>query len=138
MTYALSAPLQEAVYTRLAADPEVASLSGGAVYDRVPGGVLPPTYVTLGPEDVRGRDARDGAIAQHDFVVSVYTDAGGFQDAKSLAGAVSTALVDAPLVLARGTLISLTFLKARARRQNGAPERRIDLWFRARIEDEQP
>ena len=49
--------------------------------------------------------------------------------------AVSDALVDASLILSRGKLVSLNFHRARARRVQDADMRRIDLRFRARVED---
>ena len=49
--------------------------------------------------------------------------------------AVSDALTGATLVLGRGRLVGLWFLKARARRVEKADARRIDLTFRARTED---
>lgn len=134
MSYASAAALQAAVYQRLAADTAVATLSGGAIYDAVPPGPLPPTYLSLGPEDARDRSDKTGGGAEHDFTVSVVTDAAGFQTAKALAGAVSDALVGADLVLARGRVVDLWFLRARARRVGAADQRRIDLWFRARVD----
>ncbi len=47
---------------------------------------------------------------------------------------ISDALVDATLVLARGKLIGLRFVKAKARRVDTASTRRIDITFRARVE----
>ena len=45
MTYALSGALQAAVYDLLQSDPGLTALIGDAVYDAVPGGSLPETYV---------------------------------------------------------------------------------------------
>lgn len=132
MSYASSAALQAAVYDALVTDATVSSLSNGAVYDALPQGALPGLYVSLGPERVAHRAdmSEDGAL--HDFVVRVISDGAGFAEAKALAVGVSDALDDASLSLARGTLISLQFRRARARR-TGA-KREIDLWFRARID----
>jgi hypothetical protein len=134
MSYASAAALQAAVYQRLVGDAAVAGLVGAAVYDAVPPGPLPPTYLSLGPEDARDRSDKTGAGAEHDFTVSVVTDAAGFQTAKALAGAVSDALVGADLALTRGRVVDLWFLRARARRVGAADQRRIDLWFRARVD----
>ena len=138
MSYAVSSALQAAVYQRLAGDAAVSAATNGAIYDNVPGGVLPETYVTLGPEDVTARNDRGTYGSQHDFMVSVFSDAGGFQTAKDIGAAISDALVDADLTLSQGTLVSLDFLKARARRSTTSPLRQIDLWFRARVDDDQP
>jgi hypothetical protein len=96
---------------------------------------LPGLYVTLGPEDVRDLSDADQHGASHEFVVSVVSDADGFMVAKTVAAAVSDALIDAPLVLSRGRLISLVFLRARAQRVAKGSQRQIDLRFRARVED---
>jgi len=134
MSYAASAALQAAVYQRLRASDALDALVGDAIYDAVPPGTVTGTFVSLGPEDTRDASDATGDGAEHDFVVSVVTDAAGFQTAKAVAGAVSDALVDAALVLARGRLVGLWFLRARARRVDAGETRRIDLTFRARVE----
>jgi len=48
------------------------------------------------------------------------------------------ALIDAPLTLSRGHLVSLGFDRATAARTNNDTGRRIDLRFRARVEDVAP
>jgi len=135
MSYALASALQAAVFSRLESDVALQALVGGAVYDAAPPGTVPGTYVTLGLEDVRDRSDGTGHGALHDFVVSIVTDAAGFQQAKTVGTAVSDALVDAALVLSRGRLVSLNFLRARARRVSSGAQRQIDLRFRARVED---
>lgn len=136
MSYGMGAALQAAVYQRLMADSRLDALVGSAIHDAVPPGAPAGTYVSIGPEEVRDRSDKTARGAEHQFVVSVVTDAAGFQTAKSVAGAVSDALTDATLILARGRLVGLWFLRARARRDGG--ERRIDLTFRARVEDQTP
>lgn len=135
MSYGVSAALQEAVYQRLAGDSGVTAAVGTGVYDVVPAGPVPGTYVSLGSEDVRDRSDKTGLGAEHRFVVSVVTDAAGFQTAKTAAAAVSDALLGAALTLARGRVVSIEFLRARARRVRAGDVRRIDLTFRARVED---
>lgn len=134
MSYAVAGALQAAVYQHLRADAVLAALVGAAVYDAMPPGVLAGTYVSLGPEDVADASDKTGAGAVHDFVISVITDAAGFATAKAVAAAVSDALVGADLVLSRGRLVGLWFLRATARRVEKADMRRIDLVFRARVE----
>ena len=133
MSYAAAAGLQAAVYTALAADTALTALVGSHVYDALPSGPLPGLYVSLGPEEVRqaGDVLVDGAW--HEFTVSVLTDASGFRAAKEAAVAVNDALHDAALPLSRGTLVSLRFARARARRDGTV--RRIEMTFRARVED---
>ncbi len=134
MSYAASAALQAAVYQRLRADTAIEAMVGEAIYDAVPAGLPPETYISLGPEEVRDRSDKTGSGAMHEFSVSIVTDAAGFQQAKALAGAVSDALVGAELILARGRLVDLWFQRARARRVGKADQRRIDLWFRAQVD----
>lgn len=134
MSYGIAAALQAAVYQRLLADAALGALVGTAIYDAVPPGTVTGTYVSLGPEDVLDASDKTGDGAVHDFVISVITDEAGFATAKAVAAAVSDALVDADLVLSRGHLVALWFLRAKARRVEKAETRRIDVIFRARVE----
>ncbi|WP_377186960.1 DUF3168 domain-containing protein [Ruegeria meonggei] len=137
MSYGVSAALQEAVFQLLSGDAQVGTLAGGAIYDAVPAGSVPQTYVTLGPEEVREASDRSGAGAVHRFTVSVVSEAAGFGAAKTLAGAVCDALEGAPLSLNRGRVVGLWFERASARRTGtGGAIRQIDLRFRARVEDD--
>lgn len=136
MSYGVASALQEAVYQHLLADPGVSALVGGGVYDALPPGPVPETYVSLGPEEVRDRSDGSGAGALHRFTISVISEAAGFADAKAVAGAVGDALLAGGLSLARGRLVGLWFERASARRSGRAGQvRRIDLRFRARVED---
>ncbi|RME13815.1 MAG: DUF3168 domain-containing protein [Alphaproteobacteria bacterium] len=135
MSYGVSVALQQAVYAALTSDPVLTGLVGGAIYDAVPPGIVPGTYVSLGPEDVREAGDKSGPGALHEITVSVVTDAAGFSAAKEVAAAVSDALSEATLPLSRGTLVYLKFFRARARRVQDADIRRIDLRFRARVQD---
>jgi len=136
MSYGVAAALQAAVYQQLLADADVSALVGAAVYDALPAGVLPATYVSLGPETVRDRSDKSGAGALHVFTVSVVTETAGFGAAKAVAAAITDALTGAGLSLSRGRLVGLWFDRATARRTgSGGSIRRIDLRFRARVED---
>ncbi len=137
MSYGVSAALQAAIYQQLAGDAQVSALVGGAIYDALPAGTLPETYVTLGPEEVRETSDRSGAGAMHRFTVSVVSETAGFSAAKVLAGAVCDALEGAALTLDRGRLVGLWFERASARRTGtGGAIRQIDVKFRARVEDD--
>lgn len=133
MSYGAARALQRAVYARIASDVTLAGIVGDAIYDVVPKGQLPTSYVLLGPEEVRDASDKSGQGAEHRFTVSVATSEAGFQTAKLAAGAITDALVDADLTLERGTLVSLSFLRARAQRVRANDVRRVDLTFRARI-----
>ena len=129
MSYGVASALQAAVYQRLS------GVAGVAVYDAVPPGGAVGTFVLIGPEDVRDASDKTAHGAEHRLVISVVTDEAGFQAAKAVAVAVSDALVDAEMVLTRGVLVSMAFLRAVARRVSNGSGRRIDLTFRARVED---
>lgn len=131
MSYAMAAALQAAIFERLSTDP---ALGGVPVLDAVPDGGPGGTFVLIGPEEVRDASDKSGAGAEHRILLSVISDAAGFQLAKSVAVAVSDALDGAPLVLTRGRLVSLAFQRATARRLKEGAVRRIDLGFRARVE----
>lgn len=136
MSYGVAGALQEAVYQHLLADPGVNALVGGGVYDALPAGPVPETYVSLGAEEVLDRSDASGAGALHRFTVSVISEASGFAAAKAVAAAVGDALLGADLVLSRGRVVGLWFERASARRSGRAGRvRRIDLRFRARVED---
>lgn len=131
MSYQAAAALQSAVYAQLSGFP---ALIGVTVLDAMPPGAVPGSFVLIGPEEVRDQSDKSFAGAEHRFEVSVISDASGFMTAKTIAAAVSEALVDAPLVLATGTLVSLRFMKAQAARLEEGAVRRIDMTFRARID----
>ncbi|MCY4336256.1 MAG: DUF3168 domain-containing protein [Litoreibacter sp.] len=137
MSYAVSAALQTAVYGALNASSALNALIGNAVYDAEPAGKLPASYVSLGGERARDRSDKSGAGAVHEFDIAVVTEAEGFLTAKQIAAAVSDALVGADLNLSRGRLVFLNFARARAARAEKGRIRRIDLTFRARVQDDQ-
>ncbi|SEW04375.1 Protein of unknown function [Cognatiyoonia koreensis] len=135
MSYAMSAPLQAAVFQQLFTDPDLSALVAGNIFDALPSGSVPSLYVALGPEKVRDASDATGGGALHELTISVVSDAAGFAVAKEAAGLVSDALVNADLPLSRGALVSLNFFKAAAARVGTGDTRRIDLFFRARVCD---
>ena len=132
MSYGMAHALQAAIYQRLTAIPE---LAGVPVADALPKGQGTGTFILIGPEDVIDQSDKTGQGAEHRFAVSVISDAAGFLAAKAVAVLVSDSLIGAPLVLARGRLSGLWFLKAVARRLDDGKARRIDMTFRARVEE---
>ena len=136
MSYGVAAALQAAVYQRLADDVDLNALVGTHIFDALPAGALPPLYVVLGSEDARDASDKTGGGALHQFTVTVVTESAGFASAKAAAAAVSDALVDAPLSLSRGSLVSLNFYKAKAARVGSGAVRQINLIFRARVADD--
>lgn len=137
MSYRAGTALQAAIFAALAEDAGLAALVGGRIFDAVPPGPVSGTWVSLGPEEVRDASDGSGGGAVYEVVLSAITDEAGFQAVKAVAEAISDRLLGgAPLVLARGRLVGLWFLKARARRVDTGAQRRIDLTFRARIDIE--
>ena len=136
MSYGVSAALQTAVYQTLVADTTLGAIVGSSIFDAIPSGTVPSLYVALGPELAKDRSDKTGAGAEHEFVVSIVTENAGFATAKEAASAVSDALVDAELTLSRGTLVALNFYRAKAVRVGTADERRIDLTFKALVQDD--
>lgn len=136
MSYTSAAPLQEAIFTTLSNDAALSALVGSAIYDVVPTGTLPALYVSLGPDDVRDASDQSGQGAEHDISISVIASDSGFHTAKTVAAAICDALTDVSQPMNRGRLVSFSFRKAKAVRDQASGQRRIDLSFRARTEDE--
>ena len=136
MSYATAAPLQAAVYARLAGDPALQDLVGGAVHDAVPPGTPPGTFVVVGEGEVTDRSDATASGAEHRLKVTVISAAPGFQTAKEVAGAVSDALLARPEpALSRGRVVGVWFHRAEAVRVRSTGARRIDLTFRVLVED---
>ena len=135
MSYGVSTALQTAVFQQLSSDATLAGLVGSAIYDALPNGTLPDTYVLLGAEVTNDASDGTGGGAWHRLTVSVISEEAGFHTAKSAAAAINDALVDAPLTLTRGHLVALHFFRARAVREDTGDTRRIDIIFRARVDD---
>lgn len=135
MTYALSVALQRSLFERLAGDATLVSLVGTAIFDAVPSGALPETFISLGSEQVRDASDQTGNGAVHRIDVSVRTQKPGYAGAKAIAVAVSDALHNADLTLERGRLVYLRFLRAEARRVDQSAGREIRMQFSARVDD---
>lgn len=129
--YAHSVALQVAIYEHLSTDPAIAA----PVYDAQPSGRVPPLYVALGPEQVTDVSDGSGAGTRHEVTISVVTTEPGFAKAKTTAAAVSQALATPGISLTSGHLVGIWFRKARAYRDDKSTARRVDLTFRARIDD---
>lgn len=132
MSYAASAALQSAIFTRLTAAP---ALAGVHVVDALPPGTPAGSFVLLGPELALDQSDKTGAGAEHRLEIAVISDAAGFLPAKNIAAAICDTLLGAALPLAVGRLVSLQFLRASAQRLDDGTARRIDLQFRARIQN---
>lgn len=141
MTYALSWPLQEAVYGTLTADATLTALVGDRIYDAPPHFAADEApgepWMTLGDERVDDWSTKDGAGAVHVLTIAVHAPARGFAEAKKVAGAVCDALLDAAPAPARGHVVHIGFVSGRTRRSDNDLMRRIELRFRVLIEDTQ-
>ncbi|MEO0943590.1 MAG: DUF3168 domain-containing protein [Pseudomonadota bacterium] len=137
MSYGPAQALQAAIYQLLSADAGVTALVGTAIYDEVPPGPVAGTLISMGEAESRDLSDKSGGLAEHRLMICVVSDAEGFAQAQHVATAVSDALVDATPALSRGRIVVLSFIKARARRVRAGQVRRIDLTFRAIVEDDQ-
>ena len=136
MTYSVASALQEAVYARLAADDAIRDLVGPAIYDAVPPGTPPGTFVVIGPEEVSDRSDASAAGAEHRLRIVVVSAAAGFHAPKEVAVAISDALLRTPApALRRGRIVGLWFQRASASRARQGGARRVDLIFRVLVED---
>ena len=85
--------LQGAIVARLKADPGVAALVNGRIYDSVPQSAAFP-YISYGPEDLNDADA-DCFNALDVFVqLDVWSRGVGYPEVKKIADAVRAALHD--------------------------------------------
>ncbi len=139
MTYALSWPLQQAVFELLSADAAVAGLVGTRIYDApVPlGEEAEPDglYVTIGDERVEDWSTATDRGAAHMLTIAVHAPRRGFSEAKQAAGAISEVLLGGELVLTRGRAVLVRFAGARTRRAENDALRRIEMRFRVTVED---
>ena len=135
MSYAISGPLQQAVFAALSADLALTDLVGTDIFDAGPVGDVPPLYVRLGDEEVSDASDETGAGALHQFGIAIVSAAPGFADAKQVAGAISDVLHNADLTLSKGHLVSLQFARATAKYVATAQVRQINMLFRARVQD---
>lgn len=136
MSYAVAAALQEAIYVRISTDETIRDLVGPAIYDAIPPGTPPGTFILVGPEEVIDRSDSTSSGAEHRLQISVISSAAGFHRAKEVAAAISDRMLAEPYPsLARGAVIGLWFQKAAAARMRQGGARRIDLTFRVLVED---
>lgn len=135
MSYAIGASLQRAVFGRLVGEADIIEIVGPNIYDAVPAGTEPQVFVLIGEEVVRDRSTQTSDGAHHDFTVSVFADQQGFANSKKLAAIICDSLLGSGLTLDRGRVTALWFRRARTRRGRAPDRRRIDLQFRAHVED---
>lgn len=129
-------PLQQALVAALVADPTIAALANGQVFDEPPrdtGDAVP--IVLLGEETVTPWATATESGAEHRVEIAVVGQAHGFSVLKPLADAVCGAVLGLAAVDG-GRIVNAAFLSARTRRDALRQMRRIDMSFRIVIEDD--
>ena len=117
MPIAASAALRSAIYDALIADSALTSLLGGpSVYDEPPRSASFP-YVTLGEARINDFSAGGERGEEHQFTLHAWSRHGGHKEAHLIAGALLSALDDAPLTLGDHHLVNLRFALADVRRE---------------------
>jgi Protein of unknown function (DUF3168) len=117
MPTAASAALRAAVYDALVADAGLVSVLGGPkVYDEPPRAAAFP-YVTLGETRIADYSTGTEAGEEHQLVLHAWSRQGGQREAHLIAGALLSALDDAPLTLTDHHLVNLRFALADVRRE---------------------
>jgi hypothetical protein len=123
--------LRAAIREALLADGALASvLGGGRVHDEPPRGAAFP-YVTLGEARLIDASADSGAVQEHQLTLHAWSRQGGHREAHLIAGALLSALDDAPLMLADHRLVNLRFTMADIRRENDGRTYHALVRFRA-------
>lgn len=134
MTLGHLAALHRAIYAILANDTDISAIIGGHIYDALPAGPLPEVFISLGAEVMTDRSDKTGGGSEHEFVISVITTQPGFLRAKDVAAAIGRALLEDAPAFGDLPVVYLNFTRADARRDTDTQTRRIDLRFRARID----
>lgn len=111
--------LQQAIFTRLAADAGVLALLGGAprIHDDVPQGNAAFPYITFAETTVRDWSTASEDGAEHIVTLHAWSRAAGAREAKEILGAVRTALHDQALTLSGHRLVNLRQEFADTRRE---------------------
>ena len=136
MTPFFSNELQSAIYNALIADTTLAGLVGSDIFDALPSGTVPDTFVLIGEETVFDRSDKTHSAAIYVIKVNVVTSQSGFGNAKTIAAAICNVIEEANLSLSNGHLRRVEFRRALARRNTSGTERKIELIFRALIEQD--
>jgi Protein of unknown function (DUF3168) len=123
--------LRAAVHAALKADTALAAVLGGArVHDEVPRDAAFP-YVTLGDAGITDISTDDGEVHEHRLVLHAWSRQGGHKEAHVIAGALLSALDDAPLAPTGHRLVNLRFAMADIRRESDGRTYHAIVRFRA-------
>jgi len=135
MSFGASADLQRVIYDLLSATGSGDALEGIPVVDRFEAGTLPPVYVAIGPERMRDRSTKTSRSAEHRLSITVHSALGGFARIKEIAAAIAERLEGQRPALASGTLCSLRLISVAPARGGSGEERRVEMNFRAFVDD---
>ncbi len=128
---AASTALRAAIHDALIADSAViAALGGAKIYDEPPRNAAFP-YVTLGDARVLDASADLAPMQEHQLTLHAWSRQGGHKEAHIIAGALLSALDDAPLSPAGHRLVNLRFAVADIRREADGRTYHALLRFRA-------
>lgn len=125
--------LQGEIVKRLKADPVVAALVNGRVYDSVPQSAAFP-YVSLGP--CQTIDARADCITGYEIFqqLDAWSRAVGYPEVKKIQDAVRFALDDAPIDLPTNGLVFIEYEDANTTRDPDGLTSHSVMSFRASVE----
>ena len=139
MTFALSWPLQQALFEAIRADAACAALLGDRVYDAAPpfgpDAGAEGLYLTLGDETVSDWSTAGDRGARHQVVLRVHAPRRGFAEAKQVAAAVAEVVLEGALAPSRGRVVGTRFAGARTRRAEADALREVELRFEITVED---
>ena len=123
--------LRAAIYDALVADTALAAVLGGAhVYDEPPRGAAFP-YVTLGESRLSDISGDAVPTQEHQLTLHAWSRQGGHKQAHAIAGALLSALDDAPLSVNGQVLVNLRFALADIRRESDGRTYHAIVRFRA-------
>ena len=141
MTYALSWPLQEALFHLLCSSPICSDHFNGQIFDAplpLIGDAEPQgLYLVLADEEAQDWSTASDHGAAHIVSLNVHAPRRGFSEAKRAAADISDALLTGSLSLSRGRVVNIRFVDAQTHREESDALRRIELRFRVTLEDTQ-
>lgn len=139
MTFALSWPLQQALFGAIRNDAACAALLGDRIHDAAPpfgpDAGAEGLYLTLGDETVADWSTASDRGARHRVVLTVHAPRRGFAEAKQAAAAVGDVVLGGNLALSRGRVVNTRFAGARTRRAEADQLREVELRFEITVED---
>lgn len=103
----ISEELQRYLYAKLRTVPEVLTLAGGRVYDRVPDNTTFP-YVSFGPSDIVDDGAECIEAETHTIQLDVWSRAVGKGECKNITDGVKKALIRDMPTISDNAIVEMT------------------------------